>query len=134
MVAARHLFTLLLPLVVVSGACATGLELEQGAAALSESDGGPEASSIRAVTSSAADAAPTNAVDARPLVDADAPDADVPDTSVAPTPTTAACGSSPSYSLFIIALALSGTTPPACTGGTCATGECCYQSQYCLPQ
>ncbi len=127
--------TLALPFLAMF-ACATGQDIPEDSAALEQKvDAGTPTGSIRVDastphTTETPDAAPAKA-------DASAPDdaASVPDTAPPPPPPgPVACDDTKaSYGILVIALVLSGTTPPACSLG-CNAGECCYQNQYCLPQ
>ena len=72
-----------------------------------------------------------------PETDASAPDATEVDSAPPPPPppppppTTPVCDSS--AGALVIVLLLAGTPIPQCNAGVCGSGECCYQSQYCMP-
>jgi hypothetical protein len=142
----RHRFAALSLPVFTFAACAVGQGLPEDAATLVvEPDAGPQAASIRvdggarAVADADADESLDDASARDTGTPLDAATADVatpPVTPVPPPPPSApVCDANdPSYDLLVIALILGGTPPPACSAGTCASGECCYSDEYCLPQ
>jgi hypothetical protein len=125
-------------------ACATGVDVpEQASPIVTAVDSGPPSPSIHASdTTTTADAAPP--VSSQPDAAANDTGADVDDSADAasddvvvtpPGPTTPACDmSNPQYGVFIIALGLTGNTPPACISGECNASECCYDAKYCVPE
>lgn len=131
---AGRTLTLALPLLALF-ACAVGQDIPEDSAALEQKvDAGAPTGSIRVDAS-------TPKVTETPDAAAAKPDASTADDAAAaadtapppPPPGPAVCDdTNPKYGLLLIALALSGTTPPPCSLG-CNSGECCYQNQYCMP-
>lgn len=140
---AIRLLTLSLPLIAMI-ACATGADIPEDGSALEAqvgTDAGrptgsirPEAGAPTTTTTTSSDDAGKSATDAASAA-TDA--ASQPDTAppVSTTPTPAVCdATNPKYGVAVIALVLSGSPPPACSGGACGIGDCCYNGKYCMPE
>lgn len=120
---------------LVTLACATGGELpEEGAPLTATPEAGTPSGSIRVeagtTTMSEEAGAPKEGgtpADASTQADTAPPPP--------PPPTTPVCDpNKSSYGLLVLALVIAGSPPNACSAGACGSGECCYNSQYCLPE